>query len=96
MKLDFIVKKRKKLISISLYLQRDVCRGWSGLNQMIYCTWWDKPNIRRGVTGCCRGLEGQTGMTSGCSRTKQLGEHSAGEARKDGIRRQDHNKRKKG
>ena len=34
-------------------------------------------------------------INPGCSKTKQLGQDSAGEARKDGIRGRDHNERKK-
>ena len=51
----------------------------------------------RGVAGCCRGgpsvrecLQGQTGINPGCSKMKQRGQDSAGEARKDGIRERDH------
>ena len=56
------------------------------------------------VAGCCRGipsvywreyLEGKTGINPGCSKMKQLGQDEAGEVRKDGIRGQDHNERKK-
>ena len=36
-----------------------------------------------------------SGINPGCSRTKQLGQDSAGEASKDGIRGRDHNERKK-
>ena len=56
------------------------------------------------VAGYCRGrssvswrerLQGQTGINPGCSKMKQLGQDSAREARKDGIRGRDHNERKK-
>ena len=39
-------------------------------------------------------LQGQTGINRGFSKMKQLGQDSAGEVRKDGIRGQDHNERK--
>ena len=41
---------------------------------------------------CKEHLQGRTGINPGCSRTKQLGQDSAGEARTDGIRGRDHNK----
>ena len=37
-------------------------------------------------------LQGQSGLNPGCSRTKQLGQDSGGEVRKDGIRGWDQNK----
>ena len=58
--------------------------GRSGLNQILHesmlrkvgqaqCVWRER-------------LQWQTGINPGCSRTKQLSQDSAGEARKDGIR----------
>ena len=40
-------------------------------------------------------LQGWTGINAGCSKKKELSQHSAGEARKDGIRGLDHPKREK-
>ena len=40
-------------------------------------------------------MEWWTGINPGCSETKQLSQDSPGEVRKDGIRGQDHNVRKK-
>ena len=39
-------------------------------------------------------MRGQTGINPGCSRTKQLGQDSAGEVRKAGIIGQDHKRKK--
>ena len=39
-------------------------------------------------------LQGRTGINPGCSKTKQLGQDEAGEARKDKITGRDHNERK--
>ena len=58
----------------------------------------------RGLAGCFMGtssmcwrecLQGWTVINPGCSKMKQLGQDSEGEARKDGIRWRDHNERKK-
>ena len=39
-------------------------------------------------------MQGRSGINLGCSRTKQLGQDTAGEARKDRIRGRDYNEKK--
>ena len=77
-------------------MRRDICKRLKQIisESMLHVVGQD-PYVD-GVAGCCRGktlcvwrecLQGQTGINTGCSRTKQLSRDSAGEARKDGIRR---------
>ena len=77
-------------------VRRDVCRVRSGLNQiihesMLHVEGHSQSGCEWGVAGCCMGspsvycrecLQGQTGH----SKTKQLGQNSAGEGRKEEIR----------
>ena len=81
--------------------QRDLCRGQSGLTQIMHESMLHVVGQAQYVDGVLQGvvevehLQGWTGINPGCSKMKQLGQGSAGEARKDGIIGQGHNKRKK-
>ena len=75
----------------------DVCRGWSGLNQIICESMLHAvghvEGMLKGVGGvdpvCIGGSVCKDRLDCskiGCSKMKQLGQDSAGEARKDGMR----------
>ena len=75
-------------------VQRDVCRGvWiepDKCESMLYMEGqvWYMEGVyawRVGVDPVC--VEGWTRINPGCSKTKQPSQDSAGEGRKDGIRR---------
>ena len=79
---------------------RDVCKGWSGQNQiicefMLHVVGKAQYVCGGGGAGCCRGrlgvywrecLQGQTGINPDWAQTKQHGQDEAGEVRKDRIR----------
>ena len=70
-------------VCVCVSVQRDVCEGWSGLNQMIMCV-YSKLHVEGqaqyvkgvlqgvGVVGCI-GRSGGLGKNPDCSKTKPLG-----------------------
>ena len=81
-----------------MYTQRDVCKGRSGLNQIIHESMLHVETqalymmgVLQGVVGvdpvCIGGsvLQGWTGIKTGCSTMQQHSQDSAGKARKNRI-----------